>query len=83
MKYIVNIYFSIIIMVTLGIFGCNSGESSNEQSGDSIKTQDTSQMNNYGNEHPNDRLHMQDSNAAKDSSTIGRSDTVRTRDSAR
>jgi len=83
MKYFVNIYFSMIIMATLGIFGCNSGESGNDESGDSIKTQDSSLLNNYGNEHPNDRLHMQDSNAAKDSSTIGRPDTARTRDSAR
>jgi len=70
-------------MVTIGIFGCNSGQTSNEESGDSVNTQDSSLMNNYGNEHPNDRLHMQDSNAAKDSSTIGRPDTSKTRDSAR
>ena len=70
-------------MVILGIFGCNSGESSNQKSGDTIKTQDTSQLNNYGNEHPNDRLHLQDSNAAKDSSTIGRPDTVKTRGAER
>ena len=83
MKTFVNIYFSIIIMVTIGMFGCNSGETSNEKSGDSIKTQDSSQLNNYGNEHPNDRLHMQDSNAAKDSSTIGRPDTAKARASDR
>jgi hypothetical protein len=83
MKYFVNIYFSLVIMVTVGMLACNSGESSNQESGDTIKTQDSSQLNNYGNEYPNDRLHMQDSNAAKDSSTIGRSDTARTRDSAR
>jgi hypothetical protein len=83
MKTFVNIYFSVIIMVTIGMFGCNSGETSNEESGDSVKTQDSSLLNNYGNEHPNDRIHMQDSNAADDSSTIGRADTTRTRDSAR
>jgi hypothetical protein len=83
MKSFVNIYFSIVLMITVGMLSCNSGETSNEESGDSIKTQDSSMLNNYGNEHPNDRIHMQDSNAAKDSSTIGRSDTARTRDSAR
>ena len=83
MKSFINIYFSVIMKITIGMFGCNSGETSNEESGDSVKTQDSSLFNNYGNEHPNDRLHMQDSNAAKDSSTIGRADTARTRDSAR
>jgi hypothetical protein len=83
MKSFVNIYFSIVLMITVGMLSCNSGETSNEESGDSVKTQDSSMLNNYGNEHPNDRIHMQDSNAAKDSSTIGRTDTTRTRDSAR
>jgi len=68
MKNARSLHFLLIFLVALCLGSCGSPESSNEKSGDTTKTQDSSLLNNYNNEYPNNRIHMQDSNAAKDSS---------------
>ena len=70
MKYCINFYFSAMLMLVTGILSCGSGETSNEKVGDEAKTQDTSQLNNYENEYPNNRIHMQDTNASTDTSKL-------------
>ena len=91
MKHIVNLYFSGIIMVTVAAFGCgDNAAGTNEASGDTIKIQDSSQLNNYDNEQAQqNQIHMKDSNAATDSSkahgdtTRGRKDSLKVKDSSR
>jgi len=84
MKHIVNLYFSAIIMATVAAFGCgDSASGTNEASGDTIKTQDSSQLNNYDNEQAQqNQIHMKDSNAATDSSKV-HGDTTRGKDTSR
>jgi hypothetical protein len=88
MKYGINLYFSCILILAVGVFGvfgCGSGENSgksNEKVGDTIGTQDTSLLNNYNNDYPNDRIHMQDSNAVADSSK-SHGDTTKGRDTTK
>jgi hypothetical protein len=70
MKYCINFYFSAMLMLVTGILSCGTSETSNEEVGNDAKTQDTSQLNNYDNEYPNNRIHMQDTNASTDTSKI-------------
>jgi hypothetical protein len=75
MKNIRILSFSLLIFVVPGLGSCGSAESSNEKSGDTTKIQDSSLLNNYNNDYPNDRIHMKDSNAASDSSN--RTDSIK------
>ena len=75
MKNIRLLSLSALIFVVIGLGSCGSAESSNEVKGDSAKTQDSSLLNNYNNDYPNDRIHMKDSNATADSSN--RADSIK------
>ena len=78
MKNIANRFLPALLITASCLIGCGESETSNEKTGDEVKTQDSSQLNNYDNEHPNDRIHLQDTNAAKDSGSTGsRPDSIR------
>jgi len=76
MKHVVNLYFSAIVTLTVAAFGCGSGDTSNEASGDTIKTQDSSLMNNYNTENDQNQIRTKDTNAGVDSSKV-HGDTTR------
>ncbi len=72
MKKISSVISAVTFALIITISSC--GNNSNEATGDEAATQDTSLMNNYNNDYPNNRIHMKDSNNAGDSAMRG--DTV-------
>jgi hypothetical protein len=64
-KNIIIAVLAVILILSL-IFACNSGSNGDASKSDST-TKDSSILDNYNNEYPNNRIHLNDSNLAKDS----------------
>lgn len=64
-KNIIIVVLVIILIVSL-IFACNSSSSGDTSKNDST-AKDSSILDNYDNQFPDNRVHLKDSNLAKDS----------------
>lgn len=65
-KNVIIAVLAVILILSL-IFACNSASNGDTSKNDST-AKDSSILDNYNNEYPNNRIHLKDSNLAKDSS---------------